>query len=155
MDIQERLDSINACSATELNELLRQVASVGDSRAAVYVYDAMKLRKIPYDDSSWEALRTLERTRSNNIAYRVATRPGALAPPRRIHKICKGSRLHTRSEMAKESMPEAIAYVKATPGFSGLDRIKQAKMLSATLGIPFEHARGVVTKLKQTGNLTS
>jgi hypothetical protein len=153
MDIQARLDNINACSASELNSLLQQVASVGDARASVYVYDAMRLRKVTCDSASWEALRTLERTRSSNIAYRVATRAGALAPSRRIHKICKGSRLHDRSEAAKESMPEAITYVRATPGFSGLDRIAQAKMISVALGIPFEHARGVVTKLKQTGNL--
>ena len=153
--VQQELRNIGLC--VDPNALLIKVAGQRDSRATVYVYDHMKARGIELSTGACEALRSLEALRgkeSRNI-YDVPVKAGALAPDRRIHKVCKGPRLHERSEAAKEIMDRAIPWLRQqqqqNPVFNDLDRIKQAKALASDLGVPLETARGAITKLKQRG----
>jgi len=151
-DIQTTLNNIVECD--DLNGLLQQVASCGDARSTVYVYDYMKEKKIICDEASWLSLQKLERNKNLIIKYVVPTKERALAPARRIHKICKGVRLHDRSEAAKDIMPQATSWLTHKDScFSQLDRISQAKSLAKDLSLPLETARGVITKLKQQGKL--
>lgn len=141
-------------TSADLNGVLCKVAGEGDAAATVYVYDLMKDRGVTVTDEGWRALQALERKRGTTTVYTVPSRPGALAPTRRIHKICKGPRLHERSEAAKSVMPQAIEWLRQQdPTFKTLQRSVQCKKLSQDLSIPMETARGTITKLKQKGLL--
>jgi hypothetical protein len=158
--IQRRLHSACAQSSRrELNELLRCSAAHGDARATVHVFDLLGAGAV--DAAGWEALRTLEQQRACREVFAVpAAARAQLAPLRRIHKICKGPRLHERSEMAKRVMPRVLEWLEARAGcgrnavsnaarLCGKRRRAQADVLRKELGLRVACARGVVTKLKQ------
>ncbi len=152
METQSVLNDIGRCA--DLNGLLQRVAGDNDARAAVYVYDYMKDKGVTCNEASWVSLHKLERNRNPILKYTVPTKDRALPPSRRIHKICKGVRLHERSEAAKDIMPQVNVWLShREPNFSQLDRISQAKMLAKDLTVPLETARGAITKLKQQGKL--
>lgn len=81
-----------------------------------------------------------------------------LAPPRRLHKICKGRTVSARSESAKASLDVAVAWLaaerkKGRSTFLGKGgargRRGLVKELKKVLGVSNDTARGLVTKLKQ------
>jgi len=156
MDFQKELDNI---SSAKHNELLIGLAAQNDQRAVIYVYDYMRDHNIGLTDQAKEALVKLESTRGKGlrVIYNVPVPEGRqLAANRRIHKICKGARLHDRSEAAKEIMDRAIPWLQThlkEPSFTKLDRIKMAKLMASELDVPLETARGAITKLKQKGLL--
>lgn len=135
--------------SSTMNMLLTSVANQRDAAAAVYIYDKMKEMKIPVDEISWIALNKLEKSKHQSIYVVPVTDKKTLHPSRRIHKICKGPRLHARSEAAKEVLSEAKEWLKTVnPEFYSYHRIKKAKIIAEALQIPLETARGVVTKLR-------
>jgi hypothetical protein len=158
--IQQRLSIASSqSSAVELNELLRCCVSHRDARATVHVFHLLGSGSI--DAASWDALKTLEQERTHREVFAVPVPARAqLAPLRRIHKICKGPRLHERSEMAKRVMPRVMEWLEARVGsgrkamsnaqrLCGKRRRAQADALAKELGLRATCARGVVTKLKQ------
>ena len=155
--LQQRLYAASCASGpSELNELLRAVAGRGDARAAVHVYDLLGSACV--DAASWGVLRSLEHRRLHHDVFAVpAQTRRQLQPLRRIHKICKGSRTHARSEMAKEVMLEVVTWLERSSGgtqsngqrLHGKNRRKQAHILQKELALSMSCARGVVTKLKQ------
>ena len=84
----------------------------------------------------------------------AATR--ALAPARRLHKICKGRRLSVHSVSADAHLARALEWVAAQRAAGrtlnatgGRPRSELAAELQAALRIDKEGARGLVTKLKR------
>lgn len=152
-DLQVDIDNCQTLRADQLDKLLQEVAGTGDARATVYIYDIMKAKGYKVTPAGWNALKILEGKRSDKIIYRVPPSTArTLTPSRRIHKICKGVRLHDRSEAAKDIMPAAIDWLhRNRAAVEKMDRISAAKMLMKEVGVSLECARGAITKLKQKG----
>lgn len=148
--IQAIMDSY---PSSKYNMLLTVIADQGDAAATVYIYDKMKACNIKVDEVSWIALNKLERSKHFTIYSVPPSDKIQLNPSRRIHKICKGPRLHERSEAAKLVYDDVISWLK-TNDISKFARIKQAQLIAKGLSIPLESARGVVTKLKMKGILS-
>eukprot|EP00966_Prymnesium_polylepis_P171531 3965807-Prymnesium_polylepis.2 len=110
--------------------------------------------------STWDAvsrLHSLGKGRIPDGTLRLsALSTRALAPSRRLHKICKGRRLSARSSSADEHLARALEWAAAQRssgrtlvGDGGRGRSELAKELKQALQIDLEAARGLVTKLKR------
>jgi hypothetical protein len=111
----------------------------------------MKSQGIGISDISWVALNKLESSKHQVIYDVPKSDKPSLSPGRRIHKICKGPRLHARSEAAKLVMNDAILWIKTSENsrtLACMPRMKQVKTLANAMGIDIETARGVITKFK-------
>jgi len=138
------------------NLLIQKLAKECDARAVIYIYDQMKSKALEITSETWNALRKLEKVAKEKKLvekYSVPVKVGALAPGRRIHKICKGVVLHERSKLAKNVMPLAIKWVTENKNVLPTERSQQVQMLVSELKIDKDTARGVITKLKQKGLL--
>ena len=155
-------------STAALNLLLVALADAGETAALVRVWDALKARPGGTAKGvaapTWAAVERLHSLGKKGIpkAGALALPPlgaRALAPARRLHKICKGRTTATRSDGAKPFMAAAAAWLEAErrhgrwpkgSAATGRGRRKLADALKAALALPnADTARGVVTKLKQ------
>jgi len=152
-DIQSRINNITKLNSSQLNEILIATATAKDAVATIYIYDYMKSKNAQLSGLSWDALNKLEGKNTKIVSlYKVpASNKRTLNPSRRIHKICKGPRLHNRSESAKLIMPQAIEWLSQQQKIT--KSIVMAKKLAKDINIPFDTARGAITKLKQTGKI--
>jgi hypothetical protein len=144
------------------------LADAGETAALVRVWDVLKA--LPGGTAkgvaapTWAAVERLHSLGKKGIpkAGALALPPlgaRALAPARRLHKICKGRTTATRSDGAKPFMAAAAAWLEAErrhgrwpkgSAATGRGRRKLADALKAALALPnADTARGVVTKLKQ------
>ena len=169
VDVVLRPSSSSASSSSaSLNPLLVALADAGETAALVRVWDVLKA--LPGGTAkgvaapTWAAVERLHSLGKKGIpkAGALALPPlgaRALAPARRLHKICKGRTTATRSDGAKPFMAAAAAWLEAErrhgrwpkgSAATGRGRRKLADALKAALALPnADTARGVVTKLKQ------
>ena len=156
---QAQLNDIGSLSDAEIESLLACVAKAKDAKAAVYVYDHIKQRGLTKSIKCRSALEALERTCRQNQSTEVYSIPAntkrTMSANRRIHKICKGSRMIRRNDAAAECLEAAKSWIQASG--DGLDARSSARArrtasvtLSKALEIPLETARGLVTLLKRT-----
>ena len=169
VDVVLRPSSSSASSSSaSLNPLLVALADAGETAALVRVWGVLKA--LPGGTAkgiaapTWAAVERLHSLGKKGIpkAGALALPPlgaRALAPARRLHKICKGRTTATRSDGAKPFMAAAAAWLEAErrhgrwpkgSAATGRGRRKLADALKAALALPnADTARGVVTKLKQ------
>lgn len=164
--LQMRLDALlqAGVDAAGADELLPQLAALGECEAVIALWDGLKAQDIVPSRTTWAALESLHRRGKGKIprgtldVRQGVSRGRALAPGRRLHKIMKGRRLSARSDAALQYIGPATAWVVAerqkgrslSCGKSAKGRIALAKRLRDDLSLPsLEVARGVVTKLKQ------
>ena len=152
-----------------LNLLVRDLAAAGETAALVRVWDLMGGRA-GATEATWRAVEGLhalgEAGRAREGGEGVLRLPPcatrALAPERRLHKICKGRVSRARSERAGVALGAALAWLEAQRaagrsdflvGSTGVARRALAKELRRELRVDREAARGLVTKLKQMRKL--
>uniref|UniRef100_A0A6C0J5S4 Uncharacterized protein n=1 Tax=viral metagenome TaxID=1070528 RepID=A0A6C0J5S4_9ZZZZ len=140
---------INISDKAELNTLLQDLAREKETEALVRIWDTKKNTEI--DKETMLAITELHNMGKGKIPHGTIDIPydrPRLAPSRRLHKICKGYLLHTRSEAAKQYIIAAILYVDSHPEYAELKKGEQIKVIRNYLKIPNDTARGLVTKLK-------
>lgn len=165
--LQSQLDALlqGGVDAAGADELLPQLAALGECKAVIAIWDELKSKRVVPSESAWAALETLHSRGKGKIPVGSLTVPRrdargkrTLAPGRRLHKIMKGRRMAARSESALQFVEPAAAWVAAErakgrqleSAKGSKARIALAKELQAELNLPsLEVARGVVTKLKQ------
>ena len=152
---------LDGAAVSELNALARALAHSGETGALVRVWDRMGGAKAA-EPATWTALDRLHARGKGRIPAGSLRLPPsgvrALAPARRLHKICKGRRLSARSDEAKQHLDQALAWFAAEQAKgrrfdlqSGKARGALANELCKELGpagLSREGARGLVTKLK-------
>jgi hypothetical protein len=157
--LQAELDSIDRLDESITEQLLISVAKSNDAKATVFVYDRMKKRGLVISDQCKQSLDDLEsvcRKKQNLEIFSVPSESKrTLSAERRIHKICKGSRMRKRLADSKQHLEKARAWLKENSDRLKIRgpakaRIQSAKVLSKELNIPFEAARGLVTHLKRS-----
>lgn len=153
------LSGAEGASSSSLNSLACALAKAGETAALVHVWDALggSQGALPATWLAVEALHARGKHRIPNGTLRLpvpSTR--ALAPARRLHKICKGRRMSARSAGAQEHIAGGMAWVAAQraagrslDAAGGRARSTMAKELHEALDISLETARGLVTTLKR------
>ena len=147
----------------ELNAMAAELADAGETGALMQIWDELKGSK-GASPATWVAVERLHargkgKIPSGTLRLSEDRPPQAMAPARRLHKICKGRRLSARSsavDSTDEVLPRGIDWVRGqqASGSSlvaagGKQRMAIAKELVKALGIDLETARGLVTKLKR------
>jgi hypothetical protein len=142
-----------------LNELAQSLADACETAALVRVWDALggSQGATPATWSAVERLHSRGKGRVPDGSIRLpAAATRALAPMRRLHKICKGRRLSVRSVSADAHLARALDWVAAQHAAGrtlnatgGRPRSELAAELQVALRIDKEAARGLVTKLKR------
>jgi len=142
-----------------LNELARSLADACETAALVRVWDALGGSQ-GASPATWSAVERLHACGKGRIPDGYIQLPAAatraLAPARRLHKICKGRRLSARSVSADAHLARALEWLAAQRAAGrtlnatgGRPRSELAAELQAALRIDKEAARGLVTKLKR------
>lgn len=156
--IQGTLDTIDSLDGGTIQNLLVSVAATKDAKATVFVHDRMKKRGLIMSDQCKQALDDLEtacrKKQTQELFSVVSESKRTLSAERRIHKICKGSRMRGRHSAAKQHLESAKRLLKENGdvldlGDSAKARINASKVLSKALSIPLDTARGLVTLLKR------
>eukprot|EP00854_Cymbomonas_tetramitiformis_P001737 gene1737-2397_t len=153
------LDGAVSTSSSALNSLACALAKAGETAALVRVWDALGGSQ-GASPATWlavEALHARGKDRIPNGTLRLpALSARALAPARRLHKICKGRRMSARSAGVQDYIANGLAWVAAQrvagrslDAGSGRARSIMAKELRKALSINLETARGLVTTLKR------
>ena len=144
---------------SDLNALAIELADAGETAALIAIWDELKGSK-GASRATWSAVEKLHARGKGNIpsgTLRLSEfrEPQKMAPPRRLHKICKGRRMSDRAVDSEEILPRGLLWVAEQKAegksldASGGKRIKIAKQLQKALGLDLETARGLVTKLKR------
>ena len=143
----------------DLNALAIELADAGETAALIAIWDEMNGSK-GASRATWEAVERLHargkgKIPSGTLRLSEHREPQKMAPPRRLHKICKGRRMSARAVDSEDVLPRGLQWVAEqkeegkTLDASGGKRMKIAKQLQKALGIDLETARGLVTKLKR------
>lgn len=173
--LQPRVDAVlaavwgaaaeNVLAADALNVLLADLAAAGETDALVRVWDRLGGAHHA-TERTWRALERLHECGKGRVPRGTLVLPAEsarkLTPERRLHKICKGRVTSRRSAAAAIQLPAALEWLEAQraagrqsflSGREGPARSALANELRRALGVDKEAARGLVTKLRQTGRL--
>ena len=140
----------SSVSASEINTLLQELATLKETDALVRVWDMRGSKTITPE--TWKAIEKLHNLGKGNIPEGTIIMPSdrpRLAASRRLHKIVKGKIVSARSDAAKEHLPTAMQYLRNHPELNDKQRSVQVATLKEALSIAADTARGLVTKLKQ------